>query len=426
MPGDIPRDVLMNRFQYLADEDPNRDGYVFVSPTMKRIPLSRYNLWDLCGRYASRLRRYGIKTGDVVCSMIKTSRTKLISMFGAIAAGAVVVNGVTIQADGQDIFRVLNISKCKTIIASWENPEFVFLQKFLKIGEADLVVGAESIHPVQCDQAPWLKQLIVYELNSHEDHTAFLSRLADEEFYVAPVTADDEAYIFLTSGSTGYSKMVPRTNRECLAIADSFKQDIHIVLNNRIMEWMAGFPTLYLGSGATIIVQEYLDSSTTMDVAGIWNIACDEGADAALLLPVEIIAVKEAFDNGAVTRRIKRIITGGYPLKRCVYDLLNIICDEYHVSYGTTEIGYTIMGVVTGDMKDTVKDCYTGDRLVGSTQMKIVDEKTNMEITSRNCPGNLYFKGGTILRHFKDLDSNTCGAFKEDGWFDSSDVGYIE
>ncbi|XP_059149824.1 medium-chain acyl-CoA ligase ACSF2, mitochondrial-like [Physella acuta] len=84
------------------------------------------------------------------------------------------------------------------------------------------------------------------------------------------------------------------------------------------------------------------------------------------------------------------------------------------------------MGVVTGDMKDTVKDCYTGDRLVGSTQMKIVDEKTNMEITSRNCPGNLYFKGGTILRHFKDLDSNTCGAFKEDGWFDSSDVGYID
>ncbi|XP_059169372.1 2-succinylbenzoate--CoA ligase-like [Physella acuta] len=58
--------------------------------------------------------------------------------------------------------------------------------------------------------------------------------------------------------------------------------------------------------------------------------------------------------------------------------------------------------------------------------MKIVDEKTNTVITSKNRAGKLLFKGGTVLRHYKGVDSSTSGAFTEDGWFDSSDMGYVD
>ncbi|XP_059169110.1 uncharacterized protein LOC131950916 [Physella acuta] len=316
MPGDLTGEVLMKRFQYRADTDPNKDGFVFVDQTMNRIPLSRFQIWDMSGRYASRLRRYGIKTGDVVCSMMKTSRTKLITTFGVIAAGGVFINGLAMLNDGQDIFRVLNTSNSETILTSWSNPEFVFLQKYLQMRKSPSDVGFETIIPVQCSQAPCLKQLIVYKLNSHQDHTTFLSSLADEDFYEADVNTDDEAYIFLTSGSTSYSKMVPRTHRECLAIADSIKQDVDIVLNNRKMEWIGGFPSLYLGSGATTIVQEYLDGSSTLNVADMWNFACDEGASAAVLLPPEVMVIKQAFDEGKITRHIKRIISGAQPIRR--------------------------------------------------------------------------------------------------------------
>ncbi|XP_059149874.1 medium-chain acyl-CoA ligase ACSF2, mitochondrial-like [Physella acuta] len=192
------------------------------------------------------------------------------------------------------------------------------------------------------------------------------------------------------------------------------------------MEWMAGFPSLYLGSGATTIVQEYLDSSATMNIVDLWNIACDEGADAAMLVPIEIMDLKKAFDNGTVTRRIKRIIIGAMPIKRFVFDLVDVICDEYMAIYGSTDLGYTVLGLVTGDMKNTVKDCYTGDRLVGGTQMKIVDEITNMEITSKNRTGKLFFKGGTVLRRYMGVESSTTAVFTDDGWFDSNDVGYID
>ncbi|XP_059177397.1 uncharacterized protein LOC131956813 [Physella acuta] len=316
MAYEIKNDTLMKRFQCLAEKDPTKDGYIFVSDDLARLPLSRHQLWDLCGRYASRLRRFGIKNGDVVCSLIKTSRTKLITNFGVIAAGGVVVNGVTILADGQDIFRVLNTSQCQTILTSWKRPEFVFLQKFLKMGAAQTTLSLETIIPVNCDQAPCLKQLIVYELNSHKDHTAFLSSLEVEDFYVAPVNADDEVYIFLTSGSTSYSKMVPRTHRECLAIVDAIHKDDAVVLNNRDLEWLAGFPIYYLGSGAAAILQEFKDDSVKINLCDIWNFACDEGATSAFLIPAEILLIKQGFDNGLITRRIKTVVVGAQPLKQ--------------------------------------------------------------------------------------------------------------
>ncbi|XP_059169111.1 medium-chain acyl-CoA ligase ACSF2, mitochondrial-like [Physella acuta] len=94
--------------------------------------------------------------------------------------------------------------------------------------------------------------------------------------------------------------------------------------------------------------------------------------------------------------------------------------------YGSSDMGYCVIGLITSDMKQTVKDCYTGDRLAGNTKMKIVDEKTHMEVTCPNQLGKLFFKGGTILRHYLDFDSSLSGVFKDDGWFDSTDVGYID
>ncbi|XP_059166142.1 2-succinylbenzoate--CoA ligase-like [Physella acuta] len=425
MSDEAPKDVLMKRYRYLAEKEPNREAFVFVGDALERLPLTRYQLWDSCARYASRLRRYGIKNGDVVCSMIKTSRTKLVTSFGIIAAGGVVVNGVTILADGQDIFRILNTAKCQTILTSWNRPEFIFLQQFLKMDKT-LPAGIETIIPVQCEKAPCLKQLIVYQLTSHEDHTSFLSSLADEDFYEADVTADDEAYIFLTSGSTSYSKMVPRTHRECLALVDSIPRDDAIVLNNREMEWIGGFPSFYLAVGSTTIVQEYKDTAVKLNVVDVWNFACKEGATAAVLVPAEVVVVKQAFYNGTLTSRIKRVLCGAQPLKKSVFSVVDVICDEIMIVYGSTDAGFVSTGFVTRDNKDTVKDCYAGDKLMSDIQMKIVDEKTKLTITSPNKVGKLFLKGGNVLRHYMNVDYTTSGVFTEDGWFDSSDVGYID
>lgn len=49
----------------------------------------------------------------------------------------------TILADGQDLFTVLNHSKCQTILTSRNRPEFKHLQKFLKMGNS--VPSAEYV-----------------------------------------------------------------------------------------------------------------------------------------------------------------------------------------------------------------------------------------------------------------------------------------
>ncbi|XP_059166849.1 uncharacterized protein LOC131949105 [Physella acuta] len=357
-------------------------------------------------------------TGDVVCSMIKTSRTKLITTFGVIAADGVVVNGLTMLADGQDIFTVLNASKCETILTSWKRPEFIFLQKFLKMGKSFPSSDLETVVPVECEQAPCLKQLIVYELSSHEDHTALLSSLEGEDFYQAHGSADDEAHIFLTSGSTSYSKMVLRTHRECLKFADTLDFNSDVFLNNREMEWMAAFPCAYLGSGATTIVQEYTDSSVKISLPDIWNIACDMGATGAMLIPEEMMVVKQGFNRVTVwfNGRAYEGLKFESWVRVCRTSLSLQIPDGY-LPYIPAD--HTIPF-------DMLKDCYVGDRLLGSVQMKIVDEQTNREVTGPNQVGKLFLKGGMVLRHYMNADSTASGVITDDGWFDSSDVGYID
>ncbi|XP_059157071.1 uncharacterized protein LOC131941677 [Physella acuta] len=202
-----------------------------------------------------------------------------------------------VLSDGQDLFSTLRHSKCSTVITSAGNPTFKIFEKYFTSSNGVWAGGKnETIIPVQCDQAPWLKQLIVYKLNSHEDHTAFLSRLADEEFYVAPVTADDEAYIFLTSGSTGFSKMVPRTHGECLDIAENYssiftKDDV--MYSDRPFGWIGGFPHYFLSQGIPTLVQELYDGVTLRKVADVWDVVLRLGATFTFTLVADIMQLKE-------------------------------------------------------------------------------------------------------------------------------------
>lgn len=77
MTGDNPSENVMKRFKHRADEDPNKDGFIFVGESMNRLVLTRFQLWNLSGRYASRIRRHGIQV-DISLYRDKMSRISIL------------------------------------------------------------------------------------------------------------------------------------------------------------------------------------------------------------------------------------------------------------------------------------------------------------------------------------------------------------
>ncbi|XP_059151779.1 2-succinylbenzoate--CoA ligase-like [Physella acuta] len=389
--------TVNQRIRSLAEENPQQQCYKFISVKNEILPLSRQQLFDLSRRFASRLKRLGVKKGDVICSVLINSRSRILTDMGILMAGGVVQTGLPVLSDGQDLFGALRHSNCSMVITSSASPTANIFERYGLSSSVGEKGNVETIIPVQCDQAPCLKQLIVYTLNSHEDHTAFISSLADEDFYEADVNADDEAYIFMTSGSTGFSKMIPRTHRECLDLADNhcriFTKD-DVLYSDRRFGWLVGFPHFYLTHGIPTLLQEVFDGVTMRTVAEIWGIVLNLGATFSFLPVPDVLMLKQHYGDNVLQKSIKVIMTAGQPIKKNVVAVVGQVCDVMMTAYGSTDTGVVTYGLIT------------------------VHNKQNVLFMSPT--------GRTVLRRYLNVETTTSDMFTKDGWLDTNDAGYMD
>ncbi|XP_059161673.1 uncharacterized protein LOC131944839 [Physella acuta] len=422
-------DTVINLLKARAQEDPSRESYVFIGRSQERLPLTRVQLWDLAGRFASRLRGYGVKVGDVVVNSLPNSRSRLVTDFGIIMSGGATLTNEAILQDGEDFFVSIKSSNCRSLVLASGDPTLKFLGKYVVGDYSRQEQGHEAVYPIKCDRAPCLRQAIVLRLTSHEDHTAFLASLEDEDFYAAPVTAQDEAYVFRTSGSTGFSKLIPRTHREILNL---YIDDLQTIINkddviycDRALGWVVGYPHPYLSLGVTIYMQEQLE--VTRGVTDVWEYMVGRGMTVAMMLPEDILLVKQGYDDGRFTHTmLKNLVTFGQPIGQVIFHLVGYMTEKVTSLYGSTETGFVSYGIVGPHNKDKVKDGYAGDRLKPGTELKVLSEVTNSPVTEPCQQGKLFLRGGSVMRHYMNNESSTQNVFTDDGWLDTGDIAYLD
>ena len=104
---------------------------------------------------------------------------------------------------------------------------------------------------------PALKRVLEVHWESQGEDKALLQLLEDEsESYVAEVSPGDLAEVWTTSGSTGFSKLVPRTHEAVLTFGNYFYEFVDprpgdIYYNDRSLGWAGGFPGVFLTHGTT-------------------------------------------------------------------------------------------------------------------------------------------------------------------------------
>ena len=177
---------------------------------MKRRVLSRADVYRLASRYAAILRRGDVRRGDIICNTLPNSPERVVSDLGIVLAGAVAMNGQIFLADGADFIGSLKDSACRAIIL--DPLELNGAASVLNSLEKDDLEDGR----VRFKELPALRRLFRCYWKG-QDGPSFMDMLEQEqESYVADVTADDLACVWTTSGSTGFSKLVPHTHARAL------------------------------------------------------------------------------------------------------------------------------------------------------------------------------------------------------------------
>ncbi|KAG9312428.1 atromentin synthetase [Chiua virens] len=269
------------------------------------------------------------------------------------------------------------------------------------------------------------------------------------DFAVHQPKPDDEAILFLTSGSTGFSKAVVHTHSSIIAACYAKGQNYGLTPQSKVMNWV-GFdhvagslemhitPLLYGASQLHVhasailsdplrylrLIEEksievafapnFLLAKLTRDLEkrtelfGQFNLSSlrrvNSGGEA--VVSSTAVAFHKTLKNLAKNGDASFVISAGFGMTEtcagCVYDPINVLVTP--PGYEFLELGKPISGC----------------------EMRIVDPEDGATLRPDGQSGELQVRGPMIFVRYYNNPEATSSSFVEGGWYRTGDVGIIE
>ncbi|KAF8435471.1 putative quinone synthetase [Boletus edulis BED1] len=269
------------------------------------------------------------------------------------------------------------------------------------------------------------------------------------DFVVHQPKPDDEAILFLTSGSTGFSKAVVHTHRTILAACRSKGQSYGLTSQSKVMNWV-GFdhvagslemhftPFLYGASQlhvhASAILSDPLrylrlieeksievafapnfllakltrDLEKRNDLFGTFNLASlrriNSGGEA--VVSSTAVAFSRTLRNLAKNGDASFVTSAGFGMTEtcagCIYDPIDVLATP--PAYEFLELGTPISGC----------------------EMRIVNPEDGATLRPDGQSGELQVRGPMIFVRYYNNPEATSSSFVEGGWYRTGDVGIIQ
>lgn len=427
-PVDTPflNSTIGDRLQYHAVATPNKTAFVICAFNGERDEITSLEIYELSLAFAKGLVQLGLCKGDTVGLSFGNNRNWLIATFGCQMMGAVPVYFNCRFEDGRDALPILKFPEnCSAIIMeSIDEKHVKFIENIVDtFNKADGKLFVSSI------VLPTLRFVISSGFKGTRpiiNDFSFVLSLGStfKETKLPDINPDDVAIYLKTSGTTGLPKYIGKSHIQLLHYGEGSvmaygMKSTDIFYNDRLFQWLGGFPVVYLVSGSTHVTGSVIVNQSFAEACDFMiRVTESEKCTVTKLLPVTIF---ELLTRKNINYRHRVITTSALPVPAKCAEVVGRFSDEFICNYGSSEMNFVCFKRVT-EASDFSDYC-TGKPIPGF-EMKIVDKSG--KILGRNQEGELLIRNKRAFSGYFKSPKQNEEAFDPDGWFKTDDLALID
>ena len=404
-----------------------------------RVRWSFKKLTDCARSFANGLAKNDFKRGDTVALFAENRPEWIASAWGIIRAGAIAVP-LDVQLGDKTLVHILQDSDARAIITTEKRAE--------RIGKLD----------------PKEKPKLILLDAGSDDERSWERFLKNEATDLPTTSADDEAVLFYTSGTTGPPKGVPLSHGNIISQLNNAAQVKIITAEDRVLlplplhhvypfvigmlaplaiglplilpfslsgqqllralregevTAIVGVPRLYsaLYSG----IESRVESSGWI-ARGLFNVflAASGFVRTWLGLPVGKFLFRSLHKNFGENLRL--LASGGAALDPELATKLEALGWRVAIGYGLTETSPLLtMNLPGKGGRDSVGKPFHDVEIRIDPSALEKEERIN-----RHQVGEIVARGPNIFAGYRNLEDKTKEVFTDDGWFRTGDMGYFD
>ncbi|BBO86583.1 long-chain fatty acid--CoA ligase [Desulfosarcina ovata subsp. sediminis] len=424
-PEGVPQNIEADKpfteyFRDRATERPDAVAIYFYGYEIDYATLNRK-----IDQFANALIDRGLNKGDRVGVFLQNSPHYVISFFGVIRAGGIVVN-LNPMFKAMELDPIIEKTGIETIIV--QDSLFAELNKTINLPSSERVIVARlsDYIPENPQFSPPPEALGTNEsFPGTVDFQELIASGKPESVCRVDDMDADLAMLQLTGGTTGVPKaamisvraftLAVLINRAWyrLTTADT---SLGVAPFFHIMGLQATMVPC-LVSGCTLLVITRFDPQT------IARVIAERGCSVWVAAPTMLTALVnmpeiEGFDFSS----LRVIVTGGSPISLSLQQRIKALAPNSQLGegYGMTEI------LASGGVHTPLgrwKEGFCGIPMIND--LKIVDLEMGEKEMPPNQEGEIVIKGSTVMQGYWNQPEETRDVFR-DGWFYTGDIGFLD
>ncbi|MBU9721191.1 MULTISPECIES: long-chain-fatty-acid--CoA ligase [Bacillaceae] len=432
-PEEQPRTIdyevatLQSYLKRAAEKFPNKSALNFMGKEM-----TYSELYDSALKLANQLRSIGVEQGDRVAIMLANTPQAVISYYGALFAGAIVVQTNPLYVE-REIEHQMNDSGAKVIIClDLVYPRVAKVLEKTKL-EHVIVTGIKDylpfpknvIYPFIQKKNTGISVNLTYNEKLHP-FVDFMNKGEANEIEVDINPKEDLALLQYTGGTTGPAKgcMLTHYNltvntQQCKELMYKMEEGNEVVLAALPFFHVYGMTTvmnLSIRMGYKMIIMPKFDPKDILKAIEKHKVTLFPGA------PTMYIGLLNHPDIGKHDlSSIKACISGSAPLPLEVQNKFEKITGGRLVEgYGLTETSPVATSNLLWEKRKTGS--------IGvpwpDTDVAVLSAETG-ELAGTNEIGEIVIRGPQVMKGYWNRPEDTQATFKDD-WFLSGDMGYMD
>lgn len=413
--GALPR--LSDYMKRAAERDPGHPAFIYKDKELSYGEFSKN-----AQQFARFLMKIGVQKGDRL-GYIMNGRPEFYVFYMAAAMVGAIIVGMGTRFTPHEMKYVLNNSEADYVLTLYGLGDVPNYQEKLAVALAE----SPSVKQVWVVGGPAeLPGALTWEQIMQEDYLEYEQALKEREAQVGP---GDGLVIVYTSGTTGQPKGAVLTHgsviAQSLVLVDEFGAPTGLTPNDRFLHHVpvnhvSGATELGASPiviGATQVVIDQFHPAITLEQMEKHKVTIFAGVPTMFVMEFNLPNFKD-YDLSAV----RFCMVGGAMAPKEILakmkEVTPYVCNPMGMTETSGLITYTDIGASVENLNKTV------GKVAPEFEMKIVDQ--NRKEVPNGTPGEIAYRGPSIMKEYFRMPEATAAAFDDEGWFYSGDAGYID